>query len=322
MSTKAEEPKDVKEVLSALKEHSDGTNIVKESIKTFSNPFGKEKKGDIHIADKQEALEKMKEMIANDKGKQKEDSKKFKRWDFSNSPHEQFQKTLDDTFMAFIQWAKMEENKGERTFNVSKAFRRLESYADWMQDEGTELCEPPLTADSIHEASKAWGMNASIDKNGIFAWWIEFGKFDKDTIKNTIPVKDSFRYCVWYSHFVMYNEEAQENGLVFVQDVSHCGFIEMMTLVPMKLSTKMDRLSIGVLPIKMNACYVLNAAKWMDLLMSFMGMFMSKKLKERIKVLKDPKELEEIHGKECVPKPFGSLEGSMEVDLIEEKYFS
>jgi len=322
------DPKTVKGMLAAMNKHSDGTNVMAESIKTFSNPFGSDKKGDLFVATKAEGIAKMKEMISDDRQKRKEDSKKFKRWDFRASPHEQFGMTLDDTFAAFVQWAKKEEDEDgdsadvEVAFNVSKAFRRVESYANWMEDNAEEIIESPLTADSVKEAGKAWGMKCSIDKDGNFVWWLDFKQIDRDGIKNKVPLKDSFRYMVWFAHFVMFNENAQENGMIFIEAVAYVGFIESMTLVPMSLGVKLDRLTIGILPIKMKALYVLQSPTWMDMMSKVMGMFMSKKMKERIHVLKEFSAIEEVAGKECIPMPFGELEGSLAADLIEAKYYS
>ncbi|KAL3939711.1 MAG: hypothetical protein SGBAC_005603 [Bacillariaceae sp.] len=322
------DPKTVKGMLAAMHKHSDGTNVMKESIKTFSNPFGSDKKNDIFVATKAEGIAKMKEMMDADRQKQKKDSKKCKRWDFRASPHEQFGKTLEDTYAAFVQWAKKEDEKGESSadvevaFNVSKAYRRIESYADWMEDNAEELVDTPLTADSIKEAWKAWDMKSSIDKNENFVWWLDFKQLDRDSIKNKVPLKDSFRYMVWYAHFIMFNENAQNNGMVFIEAVGHVGFIESMTLVPMKLGVKLDRLTIGILPIKMKALYVLQSPTWMSMMSKFMSLFMSKKMKERIHVLEDFSEIESMVGNESVPAKFGELEGGMAADLIEAKYYS
>jgi len=264
-----------------------------------------------------------------DRESRKEGSKKYKRWDFAASPHEYFGMTLEDTYSAFVQWAlKEDEESGESSsssqaaFNVSKAFRRIESYADWMQDNADEITETPLTADSIHEANKAWGMKSSIDKNGNYVWWLDFKQLDKEAIRNAIPLKNSFRYMVWYAHFVMYNENAQNNGMVFIEAVANVGFIESMTLVPMKLGVKLDRLTIGILPIKMKSLYILQSPRWMEMFSKLMGMFMSKKMKERMHMMKDFSGIEDVVGKECIPQRFGELEGALSLDLIDAKYFS
>mmetsp|Transcript_14273 Transcript_14273/g.34660 ORF Transcript_14273/g.34660 Transcript_14273/m.34660 type:complete len:271 (+) Transcript_14273:274-1086(+) len=269
----------------------------------------------------------MKEMMAADREKRKEDSKKYKRWDFRASPHEQFGMTLDDTYAAFIQWAIKEDDDNESSdvevaFNVSKAYRRIESYADWMDENAEEILATPLTPDSIKDAWAAWGMKSSYDKHGHFVWWLDFKQLDRDAIKNKVPLTDSFRYMVWYAHFVMYNENAQNNGMVFIEAVAHVGFIESMTLVPMKLGVKLDRLTIGILPIKMKALYILETPTWMSMMSKLMSLFMSKKMKERMHVLDEFTEIEEVAGKECIPTPFGKLEGTMAVDLVEAKYYS
>lgn len=204
---------------------------------------------------------------------------------------------------------------------MSKAFRRVESYADWMEETKDDLIEPPLTSKSVQSALDALSMRVSIDNQGRFVWWIDLSVIDVEKIKKELPPEESLRAFVWFAHYVMYDENAQENGLVFVENLNYMGMIRMMTMIPMKLSTKLDRLTIGVLPVKMNALYMLETPRWVNMFMRFMGMFMSKKMKERIVSLKEWDKLEETLGKDCIPKGFGKLEGSLEVDPVKEKYF-
>jgi hypothetical protein len=51
-------------------------------------------------------------------------------------------------------------------------------------------------------------------------------------------------------------------------------------------------------------------------------MFMSKKMKESMIVLKYGGKIEELVAKECIPEKFGKLEGCMKEDLVVAKYFS
>merc|ERR1712187_132630 len=64
---------------------------------------------------------------------------------------------------------------------------------------------------------------------------------------------------------------------------------------------------MGVLPVKMNACYILECPKWCDLFMKFLKMFMSKKLRERIVILPSwDKLLDAVGGSnDLIPKGFG-----------------
>jgi hypothetical protein len=318
-TTNKEEPKSVKGMMKGFRKHSDGTNVMKEYIKTFSSSEGSDKKEDLTVQDKEECLTRLKELVDVDKRINAKKPKKIVKWEFRSSPHEQFGKTLDDTFSAFVLWAKSSSTDG--SYNVSKAFRRLQSYAEWMEDTDQDLVEP-LTADSVKAALDAWAMKCSVDKDGNFCWWVDYGMIDTKAIKSTLSHTDSIRAFVWYAHYVMYDTNAQENGVIFIENVNKIGFIQAMTLMPLKLSVKLDRLTIGVLPVKMNALYILECPTWIDLFMKFVAMFMSKKMKERLIILKDWNKVEEIVGKEAIPKPFGKLEGFIEVDPVDAKYFS
>ena len=336
------EPKSIKGMMKLFHKHSDGTNVIKESITTFSNPDGSDKKGDLIVPTMNEAMVKIKELIEFDKSKNgTKKPKKIVKWEFKTSPHEQFGKTLDDTFEAFLYWArtnsssfnddnddddKKDGGDGDDTiagYNVSKAFRRLVSYAEWMDDTDDDLVEP-LTPESIKPALDAWAMKCSVDKEGNFCWWIDFAWIDINKIKKEISPKDSLRAMVWYVHYVMYDSSAQRNGIMFFENVTtKLGFIQMCTMMPMKLSTKLDRLTIGALPIKMKKMYIFDVPTWMDLLMKFMGMFMSKKMQSRIVVSKDMSIIEPLVGADAIPKRFGNLDcGKLEIDPVEAKYFN
>lgn len=94
-----------------------GTNILKESIQTFSDPDGSSKKGDILVTTQSQALLKLKGMIEKAKGQTRNEKKKAK-WDFKTCPCDLFNKTLDDTFMIFVTWAKVKGSEDQ--YNVSK----------------------------------------------------------------------------------------------------------------------------------------------------------------------------------------------------------
>ena len=65
--------------------------------------------------------------------------------------------------------------------NVSKAFRRLEAYAEWMEDTGTELTEPALIwDDDMAAVHRTWAMSTSVAQNGELVWWIDMGGIDME----------------------------------------------------------------------------------------------------------------------------------------------
>ena len=103
-----------------------GTNIVKEYKDIFSNTSGSDLKTDLITDDKIEALSLLQKLVEQKKASIKKEDKR-KKWEFPTSPHEDFGKSLDDTYAAFLAWARVKQD--ESKINVSKAFRRLETYA-------------------------------------------------------------------------------------------------------------------------------------------------------------------------------------------------
>jgi hypothetical protein len=275
---------------------------------------GKHKQEDVVAETLESAMESIQSMLAAEKDE-------HPKWQFTLTPLDQFNATFDDVLHAFLQWAKKDDD--EATYNVSKAFRRLDSYATWMEEHRLEL-EQPLTVDSIRAAAHAWQLKLSHDSKGRMLWWIEFGSLDVSAIKTSIPHEDSLRFMVWISHIIMLDKQAQENGIVIVQDMGKKGLIESMTVVPMDLGTQMDRLTIGVLPIKMKACYILDYRRWLSILMGLMRPFMSKKMRSRIILItkkQDPQAvLDEEFGRVNIPVGFGGLEGTMEDDIVFGQY--
>ena len=60
---------------------------------------------------------------------------------------------------------------------------------------------------------------ATYDADGRFVWWLDFKKLDKAAIKAE-TVTNHLRSMVWYSHAMMYDEKAQANGMVIVEDAA------------------------------------------------------------------------------------------------------
>jgi hypothetical protein len=213
-----------------------GAGAMKESISTFSSADGKTKKGDQYTTDAAVALDALKALVAeklepaDGKAKKKHKRKKKadddEKWKFATSPHALFGKTWDDVLHAFVRWATQDPTEDDDVqageplkINITKAFRRLEAYADWMHSTGTDLTEPPLSAESVQKAWAVWRMRTSIDADGRFVWWFDLGKLDMAQVK-ACPVVDTLRVFVWFSHAILLNANAQDHGMAFVEDVA------------------------------------------------------------------------------------------------------
>ena len=203
-----EEPTSTAGVMRSIAKIEGGSTYLKESMSTFSSASidGKAQKGDVRHsdADMPGALAVLKSMV----GKAKEaapEGKKKEKWAFRASPHAAMGKTLDDTFIAFLMWGRTsaaDEDDDDATpteINISKAFRRLEVYAEWMEENAADLITSPLTFESVKEVNEAWTMSASYDDKGRLVWWVDLGKLNVPAIKK-IPIEDSFRGCAVVGH--------------------------------------------------------------------------------------------------------------------------
>ena len=87
--------------------------------------------------------------------------------------------------------------------------------------------------------------------------------------------------------------------------------------MPFILIAKMDRLTIGVLPIKMKGIYIFGAARWLHLMMNLMKPFLSKKMRERMIIVTEKMApdtqlyCDEEFGRAYVPDGFLGVQGDL-----------
>jgi len=245
---------------------------------------------------------------------------------------------------AYFQW--MEDNKHE-IYGVGGAKTKEETDTDTDGNGGDDKNmktkavneqeqRRPLTFQSIEAAAKIWDIQITYDEDQKFVWWIDLGKLmvedgdgkKKNNIIKSLDPNEHLRYVVWFAHLVMFDEHARENGAIIVEDMAHIGFWKLATLLPHELSVKMDRLTIGILPVKMKAIYVFGAAGWMHLLMNLMKPFMSKKMRDRMKLVSTTKTKEDMQtfcenlvgGKANIPSGFCGLDGDAKRDSAIEQF--
>ncbi|CAB9504083.1 expressed unknown protein [Seminavis robusta] len=267
---------------------------------------GKKKKGDILCDSFAEAMKVFYELIQG------------KDWDFATTPFDDFNATKEQLFQAFVHWSRKSSDDGEASsYNPSKALRRLEAYVEWMNKNCKDM---NLQGSTMKEAADNWKMKITHDKKGRLVWWIDIPSLDLKSLKQ-VPPEDTLRLFVWMSHMIVFDKGAQEHGLVLVEAMGkHTGLMETMTTVSMDVGTKLDRLTIGILPIKMEACFVYNNPTWLRVIMALMSPFMGAKMRKRIFVVPNKTEpqayFEEELGKENFPTGISQLEGSVEKDMV------
>lgn len=280
---------------------------------TFGMADGNSHKDDITTETFETAMQMIQTMLTSVKDE-------HPKWQFTLTPLELLGATLDDLLRAFVMWCKKD---GETTYNVSNAFRRLDSYATWMEQHRNDLSDP-LTVDSIRAAAHAWQLKVTHANSGHAVWWIDLGSIDGHSIKTRISHYDSLRFVVWLTHIVLLDQKAQEHGLIVVQAMGSKPMMQTLTMIPMDLGTKIDRYTIGILPIKMKTCYIFNHRPWLGLLLGIMKPFMSKKMRSRMVAIpaKDNPQsvIDEAIGRDNIPIGIEGLEGTLDEDIVFGQY--
>jgi len=315
------------------------------TLETFGMADGHSKGGDVVVETLEEGLEilnehlqdkdrKLQETQNNDNEKKDDDPSTLCTSWMDLVPLNEFEATQDQFLAAFLKWAtkdpdsantskkgKDKHKTGKGNINVSKARRRLDAYFEWMDaNMAQNLKEKPLTRESIQAAAKVWDIQITYTNEGLFVWWVDIGALDKEVL-GAMDSQEHLRYLVWFSHFVIFDAKAQDHGAMIIENLGRIGFWKMCTLVPMDLGAKLDRLTIGILPVKMKSIYVFGAAGWMNILMTMMKPFMGKKMRDRMVVVNDKKTdmqtyCDELVTRAQIPQGFCGLQGEARRDAF------
>jgi CRAL/TRIO domain len=277
------------------------------TLETMGLVDGKKKKDDILCDNFEEALKAFMEMVQD------------QDFQFASTPFEHFQSTKEDLFKAFVHWSRKTED--DRTYyNPSNGFRRLEEYVKWM-DKNCKSMDYKIS--TMKEMQDAWSSKLARDKQGRLVWWVDVGVLDFKLIKS-LPSDDVLCYFVWFCHLLLFDKLSQENGFMVVESMAFAGLMESMTIVSPDVKNKLDRLTIGVLPIKFEGSVIFNNPTWLRIIMALMGPFMSKKMRTRITVLPNDTHpqafFDENFGRENIPLGFAQLEGTFEKDIVERTF--
>jgi CRAL/TRIO domain len=272
---------------------------------------GKRKKDDIMCSSFVDAMKVFTELIRE----------KSLEWTFESTPFADFSASKDDLIEAFVRWShKIDDTDSPSEpvqYNLSKSYRRLLSYVDWMDKNCKGL---NLNGSTMKEISNVIKMKCTHDSNGRLVWWIDLESLDLKYIKANVSPVDILRYFVWFSHLILFDKQCQNNGVIIVQSVGNVSFVNLMSAISMDVSAKFDRLTIGVLPIKMKSVIVVHSPTWFRLLTALMSPFMGSKMRKRLQIIPNTIEtkeyLEETLGKDCIPKGFAQLEGNVEKDML------
>lgn len=308
-------------------------HVFKEYISVIQGAEGIDLKGDVLAMDMDEGLLVLQNMV-----RMAGIASKDEDWSFSLAPLKDFGRSIDDVLLAFLRWAAVDTHSSldEKTcqlvggvnyfpltemkgLNVSKAFRRLTSYVQWIQSVKSDLTDPPITFQSISQSLSIFAFHVTHDSCGRLVWWVNLGKTDMTAVKSQSP-RETTRMFVWVAHLLFLDDRAQTNGLVIVDDMSEIGFWSYMTMLPVQVGISIDRFLISVTPLKAKNVVLMHRPKWMEIGYGLLSWFMTDKMRSRVTMASNGEEAETLDrvvgGADFIPEDFGRIKGDMTSDII------
>lgn len=279
----------------------DGKSVWATTLETYSMHDVKGKRGDFHCAKLEDAIHSLRDMAA------KHDMT------IDTDVLEGFDATINDLLRVFAKWCFKEESG---KYNVSKGFRRLKDYVNWMEKNCKGYDWRPETMIEAHEA---WGFFMTYDKYDRLVWWTDCDINDFERIKYEVDHDDTLRYVVYLSHVVMFDKKAQENGIVCIEQMGNKSVMEYLNMIPMDLGAKLDRITVGIIPVKIKKLHFFNCARWMWIIAGLFAPFASSKMRKRFSLIRGnpQKKIDNEVGRECIPTQMnGGLVGMVDTDIL------
>lgn len=313
-------------------------HVFKEYISVIQGAEGIDLIGDVLAVDMDEGMKLLQTMV-----REAATASKDEDWSFSMAPLEDFGKTTDDVLLAFLRWAAVDthSSRDETTcqliggvnyspflssphtqikgLNVSKAFRRLASYIQWIHSVKSDLVDPPITYESISPSLSIFALHVTHDSCGRLVWWVNLGKTDMTAVKSQSP-RETTRMFVWVAHLLFLDDRAQKNGLVIVDDMAELAFWSYMTMLPVQVGISLDRFLISVTPLKAKNVVLMHRPKWMEIGYGLLSWFMTDKMRNRVTMVSNGEEVETLDrvvgGADFIPEDFGRVKGKVTSDII------
>ena len=188
---------------------------------------GQVRQNDFITHDKSIALDHLYGMVLQSLGTA---TKVNKKWEFNRSLHLHFEKTFDDIFIAFLHWATVPVDSTALhvdgiglplvfpyLINVTMAFRRLEMYANWLNEDGQHILEPPIDPHVMRKTEETLKrhMQFNYDGHNQLLWWTDCTPDATSELSKFSPMEKA-RFYVWVLHSVMFDKKAQVNGSVLI----------------------------------------------------------------------------------------------------------
>ena len=277
------------------------------SVGDLEKSEGAEERYDIIVNGEALALASVLREVQNWKALGRVDSQK---WNFEACPLDDFGKSLDDLFRAYLRWSQKDADREANRFNVSKVMRRLEKLSTWgFENRAILQGQASMPAQQKERVWRAWGLCVSEkeDAHGRVILCLNMDFIDREYIRSSATiVEDSCRVFWWLIHGLAFDEAAQRSGVILVENVATAGFFDSFSLVPADLKAKLEKLTLGSSAIKLKQFCFVHQPFWVRAIVRFMSLFLSRKMRQRFVLYGNDrgKMFRDLGGPDALPAAF------------------
>jgi hypothetical protein len=289
--------------------------------KAMNKMDGEEKKGDILVTGIKLALDAFKEIIPT----AKKDGFKYDLRGVHLGKSVCRGKTKEDLYKGFLLWSQKDQDIKTNSFNVSKAFRRFESFATAQEKHYSKTghFKEPVYYSELENVRAIFPLvvgqeplkNTPKEKplDGCLFWAIDLTKCEHyDLKKHGIELSELFRFLWYYLLSSIFDDIACHPGIILCEDIGYMGLGDMMAFSSAikPIENDLNELFYGCVPLKMKKVIIVNSPWWMNFLIGFMRLFMSKKMSSRIKNDTTEKMYSRVGGPANIPSGYIGGTGS------------
>jgi len=295
---------------------------LRSEAQAMNNMEGKDDKGDVRVSTYASALETFQNMIPKDGG----EGGRYNYQSMHLGKGVCTGKTPEDVHRAFLLWCQKPEDREADSFNVSKAFRRLSSFAEYQLRMFDKYFSEPVDIHSEEIRTVATYMDIKIPSDihaetGSVKWIMDLDTWDLEAFKD--PEKSGMSHkgiMQWFWSLMltsMFDDATCIHGVIIVEAFGNMGISGMMSLQSAfkPIEADINEMFYGITPFKMKACVLVGCPWWLSALIGFMRLFISRKMSQRIKNFSLVSMQEYMGGIENLPE--GCLGGT---GPYEERY--
>jgi hypothetical protein len=230
-------------------------------------------------------------------------------------------KDIDDLLRAFLYWAQTPECREAERFNISKAMRRLESFAQFQEKYFDQYFSDPVLPSEAGFASVAdtfnlmvwisctrvyrhartyqcivfrsfWRTTHSLrasmlqvpkwtSKDGHVMWIMGFGAMQ---LSSEVCHVATMRYFWYYNLQSVFDYQCAIEGVVTIEILDGMSFLEMINFHCKfaKVEKAMQDLFYCCVPVKVKTIVLVGSHWWINMIVAITRMLTSKKMSERI----------------------------------------